>query len=343
VTAVHVVVPAGIDDPRRPSGGNVYDRRICNGLSRLGWDVTEHHVSGSWPCPDSTALERLGDAISTIADRALVVADGLVASAASAVLVPAARRLRMVVLVHLPLEVPGEGAVLSASRGVVTTSTWARTQLLRRYPLEPETVHVAEPGADRAEPASGTCGGGELLCVGPVSAHKGHDVLLTALIAVGDLPWRCRVVGSLDREPAFADDIRRRVGAHGLSGRVTFCGARTSTELADAYATSDLLVHPSRGETYGMVVTEALAHALPVVATTVGGVPEALGQTSAGQAGLLVGADAPADLAAALRDWLTDAGLRRQLRSAAAERRQALPAWESTTTRIARMLDGLSE
>jgi glycosyltransferase involved in cell wall biosynthesis len=341
LTAVHVVLPAGIDDPRRPSGGNVYDRRICSGLSRLGWDVTEHHVSGSWPRPDSTALEALGNALSAIPDNALVLADGLVASAASAVLVPAAGRLRMVVLVHLPLEVPGESAVLSASRGVVTTSTWARTQLLQRYLLEPEAVHVAQPGADRAEPASGTCDGGELLCVAPVSPHKGHDVLLTALIAVGDLPWRCRVVGSLDRDPAFADDIRRRVDAHGLTGRVTFCGARTPAELDDAYATSDLLVHPSRGETYGMVITEALAHALPVVATNVGGVPEALGQTSAGQAGLLVDADTPADLAAALRAWLTDAGLRGRLREAAAERCQALPSWESTTTRIARMLDRL--
>lgn len=341
MTAVHAVLPAGIDDPRRPSGGNVYDRRICSGLLRLGWDVTEHHVSGSWPCPDSTALERLGDAISAIPDDALMIADGLVASAASAVLVPAAGRLRMVVLVHLPLEMPGESAVLSASRAVVTTSRWARTLLLRRYPLEPEALHVAEPGADRAKPASGTCGGGELLCVAPVSPHKGHDVLLTALIAVRDVPWRCRVVGSLDRDPAFADDIRRRVDAHGLTGRVTFFGARTPAELADVYATSDLLMHPSRGETYGMVITEALAHALPVVATNVGGVPEALGQTSAGQPGLLVDADAPADLAAALRAWLTDSRLRGRLREAAAERCQELPSWESTTIRIAAILDGL--
>jgi hypothetical protein len=342
VTAVHVVVPDGIDDPRRPSGGNVYDRRICTGLSRLGWDVVEHHVGGSWPSSDSAALQSLSDAIATIPDDALVLVDGLVGSAASVVLVPAAARLRIVVLVHLPLDVIGESEVLSAARAVVTTSTWARTQLLARYSLQPEAVHVAEPGADRAGPASGTCSGGELLCVAPVSPHKGHDVLLTALVAVRDLSWRCRVVGSLDRDPAFAGDIRRRVDAHGFTARVTFCGAQTRTELVDTYATSDLLVHPSRGETYGMVVTEALAHALPVVATNVGGVPEALGQTCAGPAGFLVDAGAPADLAAALRDWLTDEELRRRLRAAAAERRQALPSWESTATRIAHVLDGLT-
>ncbi len=39
---MHVVVPGGIDDPAKPSGGNAYDRRICNGLAALGWDVHEH-------------------------------------------------------------------------------------------------------------------------------------------------------------------------------------------------------------------------------------------------------------------------------------------------------------
>jgi len=52
---VHVVVPYGIDDPRRPSGGNVYDRRACRGLAALGWSVHEHTVPGRWPRPDAPA------------------------------------------------------------------------------------------------------------------------------------------------------------------------------------------------------------------------------------------------------------------------------------------------
>ena len=45
MTAVHVIVPEGIDDPARPSGGNVYDRRVCRGLAALGWAVHEHAVA----------------------------------------------------------------------------------------------------------------------------------------------------------------------------------------------------------------------------------------------------------------------------------------------------------
>jgi hypothetical protein len=37
VTAVHFVVPDGIDDPARPSGGNTYDRHLSSGLTSIGW------------------------------------------------------------------------------------------------------------------------------------------------------------------------------------------------------------------------------------------------------------------------------------------------------------------
>ena len=56
VTEVHVIVPEGIDDPARPSGGNTYDRRVCDGLAALGWAVREHSVPGAWPRGDLAAL-----------------------------------------------------------------------------------------------------------------------------------------------------------------------------------------------------------------------------------------------------------------------------------------------
>lgn len=333
-----MVVPAGIDDPQRPSGGNIYDRRVCNGLADLGWRVREHHVAGGWPCPDPAALALLADAVAVVPDDGLLLVDGLVASAAYDVLGTAAQRVRLVVLAHLPLGLPGEGAVMMGAHTVVTTSEWARAELLSCYRLDPARVHVAEPGADRAPPARGTPQGGELLCVAAVSRHKGHDVLISALTALRELPWRCRLVGSLERDPAFVADLRRKIAAEELTERVVFCGARTGSDLAHAYATSDVLVHPSRGETYGMVITEALAHGLPVLATDVGGVPHALGDTAVGPAGLLVAAEHPALLAEALRDWLNDAALRDRLRDAAARRRRTLLSWQATSERVGKVL-----
>jgi glycosyltransferase involved in cell wall biosynthesis len=99
------------------------------------------------------------------------------------------------------------------------------------------------------------------------------------------------------------------------------------------------MVLASRAETYGMVITEALARGLPVVASDVGGLTEALGQGAEGvRPGLLVPPDDPAALAAALRSWLGDAGLRARLRGAALERRDSLLGWSSTTSRVASVL-----
>ena len=144
---------------------------------------------------------------------------------------------------------------------------------------------------------------------------------------------------TLHREPAFVACLRQRAEAAGISERVCFPGSQIGDDLASAYAAADVLVLASRAETYGMVVTEALARGLPVIATAVGGLPEALGRTSDGRRpGLLVPPGDRSALAAALRSWLTHADLRQRLREAALERRRTLSGWEVPTHRIAGIL-----
>ena len=86
MTAVHAVVPDGIDDPDRPSGGNAYDRRVCDGLVAAGWEVVEHPVAGAWPDPDQSARTALACVLAELPPGAVVLVDGLVASAAPEVL-----------------------------------------------------------------------------------------------------------------------------------------------------------------------------------------------------------------------------------------------------------------
>jgi len=352
VTQVHVVVPEGLDDPARASGGNLYDRRICQGLAAMGWAVHEHPIAGAWPRPGAAEHAALARAVERIPDGAVALLDGLIASAAPEGLVPHARRVRQVVLVHMPLghrpqdgEAAGvrarERAVLEAAVAVVTTSAWTRRRLAELYALPSDRIHVAEPGVDAAGLAPGTAAGDALLCVAAVTPDKGHDVLLDALATAADLPWRCACVGSLRRDAAFADAVRRRARDRGLGDRVRFPGPRTGPELDRAYAAADVLVLASHAETYGMVVTEALERGLPVIAAEVGGVAEALGHGEDGTPpGLLVAPGDPAALGAALRAWLRDAELRGRLRRAARERRASLPRWPSTTSVLAGVLAG---
>lgn len=303
---VHAVLPAGIDDAARPSGGNVYDRRVLAGLVDLGWEVHEHPVDGD--------LAVLAD----VPDDALTLVDGLVAGRG---LLDHVDRLRVVVLVHMPRgpQDPDERAVLTAATEVVATSRWTRRRLREWYSLP--RVRVAEPGVDAGEIAPGSSSGRELLAVGAVTSLKGYDVLAAALDRLTDLDWSCRGVGSTEVEPAVASAV-------GPSVRLT--GPMTRAELDATYAEADLLVLASRAETYGMVVTEALAHGLPVVASDVGGVREALGH-----AGVLVPPEDPDALAAALRRWLTDDAHRAALRAAARARRTSLGDWRRTSALVA--------
>src|SRR5262252_8713737 len=98
-----VVLPNDIDDPLSPSGGNVYDRRVCDGLSAHGWSVRESPVRGRWPSPGRADRDRLAGVLAGLPDHALVLIDGLIASAVPEVLAAHARRLALVVLVHAAL------------------------------------------------------------------------------------------------------------------------------------------------------------------------------------------------------------------------------------------------
>lgn len=336
---VHVVLPGDIDDPATPSGGNAYDRRICAGLDERGWPVREHQVPGAWPHPGPADRARLAGLLAALPDDAVVLLDGLIASTVPDLLAPHARRMRLVVLVHLPLDDEAEARALATARAVVTTSEWTRRALVARHPLLADRIRAAPPGVTPAPPAPGSTAGDRLLCVAAVTRHKGHDVLVDALSTLAGSSWTLVCAGTLDREPDLVRRLRARLAGAGLTERVRLAGPLTAAELDAAYAAADLLVLPSRGETYGMVVTEALARGLPVLATEVGGLPEALGHAPDGDLpGLLVAPDDPAALAGALARWLGDDALRARLRRAALARRDTLTDWPVTIASLTAVL-----
>ncbi len=346
---VRVVVPEGFDNPGQPSGGNIYDQRVCAGLAEAGWDVLVTTVAAALPVPGPVARADLARIVSAIPDGETVLIDGLIASLAAAQLLPHAGRIRMTVLLHMPLATAldtrddasaqrSERVVLRAATGVVVTSEWTRQQVLTRYAIPVHRVHVARPGVDRvAAPPRPVHG--HLICVGVLGRHKGQDLLVEALAGLAEQDWQCVLAGPLDRDPDFVGQLQTRIRRLGYGHRVRLGGVLTGAALSHAYTTADLLVAPSRSETYGMVVTEALAHGLPVIAAAVGGLPEALGCTADGTCpGQLVPPGDPAGLAAALGDWLGDASHRHRLRAAARQRRSTLRGWEQTAQEIANAL-----
>lgn len=318
MSVVHVVVPEGIDDPRHPSGGNAYDRRLCRELGALGWTVSEHRVAASG----------VARALASVPDRGVVLVDGLIADEA---LLPETSRLRIVVLLHMPKGDERERTILNAAAAVVATSEWARGWVVEEHGVR---ASVAAPGSDPAPLATGSSSGAELLCVGAVVRAKGQDILLEGLAGITHLDWQCTFVGALDLDPGFVDELRGRI-----PDRVRFTGALTRERLQDVYAGTDLLISASRRESYGMSVTEALARGIPVVTTDVGGLPEAVGSAPDGsRPGLLFPADDVAALAEQLERWLGDPRLREQLRRSASGRRETLGSWAETAGHVVETL-----
>ncbi|MFE1173878.1 glycosyltransferase family 4 protein [Streptomyces sp. NPDC058773] len=352
---VHFVLPGDIDDPAAPSGGNTYDRRVCRDLPAAGWHIQPYPLPGSWPRPDATARAGLAGRLAALPDGAVVLLDGLVACGVPEILAPEAARLRLAVLVHLPLGDetgldPAPAAELDALEhralhtveAVVATSDWAARRLVTHHGLAPERVHAVRPGVDPAPLAPGTDGATGLLCVAAVTPRKGQHRLIDALAGVAELPWRCACVGALGRDPGYVAQLRGQVSEFGLDDRITFTGPRAGADLEASYAAADLLVLTSYAETYGMVVTEALARGIPVLATAVDGVPEAVGRApDGGVPGLLVPPGRPEALTEALRGWLGDPQLRDRIRSSARARRAMLEGWEMTSHSLAGVLERL--
>lgn len=342
------VLPADVDDVTFASGGNAYDRRMCEVLG-----LREVTVPGRWPTPDQGSRVNLGRVLGELPDGSVALLDGLVACGVPEFVVPHARRLRIAILLHLPLGdeygLPADRATaldvleretLHAATAVIATSEWAARRAMEHHALDPARVHVATPGTKHAPLATGT--DGRLLCLASITPRKGQDVLVEALAGVADLGWTCECVGSVRRDQQFVDRVHGLIVRHGLENRMSLTGPLPDAELEARFGRADLLVLPSRGETYGMVVTEALARGIPVLTSDVDALPDTLGHAPGGGVpGMLVPPGDPAALSEALRHYLTDASLRGRLRESARERRRHLEDWNQAALRLAAVLDRL--
>ena len=126
---------------------------------------------------------------------------------------------------------------------------------------------------------------------------------------------------------------------HGIADRMTFEGPVSSERLDLFRSHTDLVVSPSRRESFGMAVAEGLARGIPVVATEVGGLPEAIGTSLDGtRPGLLLPPGDVGALAVGLRRWLTEPELRDVWRGAAADRRRGLTPWAETARTVGEVL-----
>lgn len=201
--------------------------------------------------------------------------------------------------------------------GVIVPSQAVRRYMAEAESLSAENIEVIPPGFDfatltadeddrqRVRAEFGLSGAFVLGCVGRLFKNKGHIYLFQALHSLlADMPdARILLVGDGDRGP-----IEEMLAELGLQDRVVFAGYRR--DIAACMKALDVMVHPSLSESFGQVLVEAMAVGTPVIATTVGGVPEIVSHLDTGLLAPPRDADA---LARAIRQLYFDPQLRRQL------------------------------
>jgi glycosyltransferase involved in cell wall biosynthesis len=342
-------VPGSLETP---TGGYAYDKRIIAELRALSWQIDVIDLGHSFPEPDATARKAALDKLLVLPESCPIVIDGL----AFGVMDEEAARLRdrnpIVALVHLPLALEigisdekvlalrrSERDALGFARAVIATSERTAKALRGDYEVPASRITVARPGVDPVVARARSTQGGtiDLLAVGSVTPGKGYDLLLAALAQLEVLPWRLTIAGDTTRSATAFARLEADLARFKLRARVTLTGAMSPERLAELYASSDMFVHASLYESYGMVFGEAIAHGLPIVATEVGAAAEIVG----GEAGILVPPGDENALRQALRRVMEDAELRSRMADAARQSAQHLPKWRQSALAFAEVLGKL--
>lgn len=233
----------------------------------------------------------------------------------------------------------GVQAVIAISEGV-------RAMLIASG-VEPARIHVVPSGVepDRFAPPPNARAAARArygiadtawlaVAVGALEERKGHGVLLDALAMLRDPRLRVLCAG----DGSLRDALPARAAALGLADRVRFLGP--VGDVAALLAAADALVMPSHHEGLGVAALEAMAAGLPIVASRVGGLPEAVVD---GETGLLVPPGDAAALAAALARLAADSALAHVLGRAGrarVEARFSMRAMAEGTLAVYRAIEG---
>jgi glycosyltransferase involved in cell wall biosynthesis len=255
-------------------------------LSEKGHQVRIHNLRNDFPFPDNLSLRECKEILDHITPGDPILIDSLAAGPLLPVLAPLYDKHPFVALIHLPLshnlDIPlsqreilaqQEKSVMSLSAGLVVTSKYTG-ELIADWGIDSHVIHVILPGVEAEEQKNSyPTLPRNLLCVANYLENKGQLLLIKALAEMKMFNWVMNFYGHQDIDKRYVSELLSQIRHHGLANRIFIHGPISGSALTQAYLHSDLFILPSYFETYGMVLTEALAHGIPVIASTGGGIP----------------------------------------------------------------------
>ncbi|MDP2624333.1 MAG: glycosyltransferase [Actinomycetota bacterium] len=245
------------------------------------------------------------------------------------------------------VRIAAEAEVVARAGCVVASTPADAADLFEHYQAAPERLCVSPPGVDHnlfspgdAAEARRRVGVGEdgrwMAVVGRIHPLKGIDVAIRALAHLESV--RLLVVGGPSGPDGHAEMKRlEALAAATAPGRVVFLPPVAHEEVVDVYRAADVVVVPSRSESFGLVAAEAQASGTPVVAARVGGLAYTVADD---QSGYLVAGEDPAAYAEAISRIIDDPEEAARL-SAGAVAHAAGFSWEATADRLLELYHGM--
>jgi D-inositol-3-phosphate glycosyltransferase len=248
-----------------------------------------------------------------------------------------------------------EAEIIQCSDAICVSCVEEEEQFRRLYGDPHGRIEIIAPGVEHAFFAPGDKVGARcaigadigaplLLFVGRIQPLKGPDVAIRTLAALHDLGSpraRLMIVGGASGQNGGIENERAHdlVDELGLHDHVDFVAPQPHHILSSYYRASDIVIVPSRSESFGLVALEAAACGIPVVASAVGGL---LSLIDNGETGLLIEGRNPDDYAEAAALILGDDEMRASMSKAAVIRAREYT-WRSAAARLQDVYMDLAE
>ncbi|MDW3215941.1 MAG: glycosyltransferase [Ilumatobacteraceae bacterium] len=244
-----------------------------------------------------------------------------------------------------------EAELINCADAICVSCVEEEQQFRRLYGDPQGQIEIVAPGVEHAFFAPGDQGGARaaldlpadvpvILFVGRIQPLKGPDVAIRALHALGRSDALLLVVGGAsgsdgDTEIARAHQLVDELGLH---DQVRFVPPQPHHILSTYYRSADVVVVPSRSESFGLVALEAAACGIPVVASAVGGL---LSLVDDGETGFLIPDRDPTRFAKAIGQILDEPLLAASMSQASADR-AARYTWGFAAARLRRLYSDLT-
>ncbi len=150
----------------------------------------------------------------------------------------------------------------------------------------------------------------KILSVGRLTPVKGHCYGIRAIATYNKMPGVKRIEYVIAGEGPDLSELQKLVNDLDLTEVIRFSGAMTQEELAGEYANADILIHPSIEEVTPLVIMEAMASGIPIIATDTGAVSEIVNNNVTG---FLVEPRNPEQIAVYLKKLTDDSEMRRKM------------------------------